>query len=270
MSVPERWTFFSAGPVPLLPCPIPFELAASDLTPAQQLYGVNDLPQALRFVELCRLSCGSHSIEQWTLRLVAAMLQLEASHPEDAWLTLQAGLSWRNRTDKYATEDSNAGIIQPREWLTMATIALGINDTDAAERYASEAVGQMEKQPACCLTDVLCDTRADAMTVFAAIRLSQQRFQEAEMLLQLSHDAYVQAGDMEQLIGSLALLADVEFHSGSLLAAKFLLYECDEAVRDNCDKTRHFRLARLRLLLKQRLQACRNDNQKRFTDFHLN
>lgn len=263
LSASEPWSFFSIGAVPILPCPVPFEIADADLLPAQQLVAEGDLSQALRFVELCRIACASRSAQQWKLRLVGAMLNVGLNRPEDAWSNIQAGLSWRNREEKFATEPTEVAVIEPCEWLVMATVALAIGDDGTAESYASEAIARMEQESSCCLADLLCDTRADAMIVFAAIRMSQQRYQEAEMLLQLSHDAYVQAGDMEQLVVSLILLADVEFFSGNVLAAKFLLCEADELLRENCDATRHFRIGRLNLVIEQRLHAWRSQGHRR-------
>jgi tetratricopeptide (TPR) repeat protein len=217
--VPGQWSFVSSDFDVLLPCVVPFVIAASDLTPARQLYAENELAQALRFVELSRMTKTTDSIEQWNLRLIAAMLQLESRQPNEAWRTLQSALSWRNRLENQAMSADLLPAIEPREWLVMAIVALGVNELDTAERYASEAIGRIQDQPFCCVADLLCDTRADAMAVFATIRLCQQRYQEAEMLLQLARDAYLQAGDMQQLVVGLILLADVEFNSGSLMSA---------------------------------------------------
>ncbi len=258
LSASRPWSFFAIGPLPLLPCAVPFGIADAELHPAMQLLADDDVAQALRYVELCRMACGSGSPQQWRLRLVASMLNLQRSRPEDAWSAVQAGLSWRNRTEKFAVEPNTIEVIQPREWLVMATVALGIGDADAAERYASEAIARVEHDPCCCASDVLCDTRADAMTVFATIRMYQQRYQEAEMLLQLSYDAYVQAGDIEQLAVTLTLLADVELYSGNALAAKYLLCESEDMLRENCDTTRHFRIGRLKQVVEQRLQMWRS------------
>lgn len=95
--VPGQWSFVSSDFDVLLPCVVPFVIAASDLTPARQLYAENELAQALRFVELSRMTKTTDSIEQWNLRLIAAMLQLESRQPNEAWRTLQSALSWRNR-----------------------------------------------------------------------------------------------------------------------------------------------------------------------------
>ena len=93
------------------------------------------------------------------------------------------------------------------------------------------------------------------MLVFATIRLTQQRYCEAEMLLQLSHDAHVQAGDMEQLVVDLILLADVEFHSGSAVASHYLLNECEQILNEDCDESRHHRRRQLQRVVRQRQQG---------------
>lgn len=268
-SVPGQWSFLPSDGDVLLPCAVPFGLTEVDLTPAVQSYAEHEITQALRFVELSRLTNPRNSSEQWALRLIAAMLQLEAGQPRDAWRSLQSALSWRNRRERQTTTPDSVPIIEPGEWLVMATVALGVQEFDTAELYASEAIGRIEAQPYCCAADVLCDTRADAMTVFATIRLCQQRYQEAEMLLQLSHDAYIQAGDLQQLVVSLTLLADVEFHSGNSMGAKYLLCECDRILNEDCDTTRHCRVFRLKHVVDQKVQSYRGTGRRR-SDISMN
>lgn len=267
--VTGEWAFVSRDAGVLLPCAVPFELASSNLTPARQLYADNELTQALRFVELSRLANSSVSSEQWSLRLISAMLLLQGRQHRDAWRILQSALNWRSRQERHAASPTLVPLIGPTEWLVMATVALGVGEIDTAERYASEAIGFIEDRPSCCVKDVLSDTRADAMTVFATLRLCQKRYQEAEMLLELAHDAYVQAGDMQQLVVSLILLADVEFHSGSTLSAQYLLCECERLLNEECDITRHDRVAGLRHLVDFKVQSYRGTN-RRISDISLN
>lgn len=268
-SIPGQWTFLSRDSSVLLPCAVPFAISSGDLTPARQSYAQNEIAQALRFVELSRLTNSNTSTEQWTLRLIAAMLQLQMRQHRDAWRTLQSALSWRNRQDRQAALSNSETVIEPGDWLVMATVALGVDEIDTAERYASEAIQRIEQCRACCAADLLRDTRADAMTVFATIRLCQQRYQEAEMLLQLAHDAYLQAGDMQQLAVSLVLLADVEFHSGSALSAKYLLCESERILDEECDATRHDRIAGLKQIIDLRVRSFRGSG-RRLADVSLN
>lgn len=268
-SIPGQWTFLPSDSNVLLPCAVPFAISSTDLTPARQLYVQNEIAQALRFVELARLAKSGTSTEQWNLRLIAAMLQLQMRQHRDAWRTLQSALSWRNRQDRQAKLPNSETVIAPRDWLVMATVALGVDEIDTAERYTSEAIRCIEKRPACCAADLLSDTRADAMTVFASIRLCQQRYQEAEMLLQLAHDAYIQAGDMQQLAVSLVLLADVEYHSGSTLSAKYLLCESERILDEECDAMRHDRVAGLKQIIDLKVRSYRG-NGRRPADVSLN
>ena len=268
--VPGQWTLISDGHVPLLPCAVPFSLAETDLTPACQSFAEDELSQALRFVEFCAAACSETSHEQWTLRLIAAMLSLELQQPDNAWKILQTALSRRNQQEDDGSSPYSLSTIGPREWLVMATIALGVQQPETAESFTSEAVARMEQQPACCTADLLSDTRADAMVVFATIRLTQQRYYEAEMLLQLSHDAHVQAGDMEQLVVDLTLLADVEFQSGSPVAAHYLLCEGERILKQDFDATRHLRCGRLQRAVQQRLNGWRVDRPRKTAAISLN
>ena len=118
--------------------------------------------------------------------------------------------------------------------------------------------------------EILQDTRADAMAVFAAVKLHQGLLQEAEMLLQLAHDAHVQAGDMEQIVVDLVLMADVELHSGNFDAATYLLFEAETILTDECDSTRHLRCQKFRSVVHQRLISGQGEAHRNRGDFCLN
>jgi len=266
----DKWRLIRTGNLAFLPLAVPFDLSSEDLTPAVQSCFANEIEQAARFTELTRLAGPSSSYEQWRLRLIEAALLLQLDRSDLAWNLLQSALAWRNLREEPMAGGNLLPVISPREWLTMATIALAADKPETAEAYASEAVARIENARRCCMTDLLCDTRADAMTVYSAIRLSQQRFYEAEMLLQLSRDAYVQAGDMEQLVVSLILLADVEFHSGGFLEALSLLCECDRILTNECDASRHVRLTRLRLVIQQRSNNWRGTRRRVLANQNMN
>lgn len=181
------------------------------------------------------------------------MLLLEQNQPDNAWRELQAGLAWRNAREKESILLDALPPISIAEWLVMATIALAVDKPESAEAYASEAIGRIQNEATFSVGEVLQDTRADAMSVFAAIKLHQGLLQEAEMLLQLAHDAHVQAGDMEQIVVDLILMADVELHSGNLDAATYLMFEAETILIEECDSTRHLRCEKLRTVVHQRL-----------------
>ena len=139
------------------------------------------------------------------------------------------------------------------DWLVMATIALAVDKIDTAERYASEAVARVQKDATLCSATVLRDLRADAMTVFATVRLAQRRFAEAEMLLQLAYDAHSLVGDLEQMAVDQILLSDVEHIGGSRQNAICLLFEAETILDEQCDLTRHPRVSTLKQVIHQRL-----------------
>lgn len=214
---------------------------------------MDSLQDASRFVELWRLSLADDDPSNWPLRLIECMLLLERNEPENAWHHLQAALSWRNKRENEPVLLDAIDSIAVSEWLVMATVALAVDKAETAESYASEAISRIEKDSTCCVSDLLRDTRADAMATFAAIRIQQHRFQEAEMLLQLAHDAHTQAGDMEQIVVDLVLLSDVELYSGNHEAATYMLLEAENILKDECDPSRHARRDKLKSAIHQRL-----------------
>ena len=135
----------------------------------------------------------------------------------------------------------------------MATIALAVNKVDTAERYASEAVARVQKDATSCSATVLRDLRADAMTVFATVRLAQQRFAEAETLLQLAYEAHSLVGDLEQMAVDQILLSDVEHIGGNRQDAIYLLFDAQSILDEQCDVTRHPRVSPLKQVIHQRL-----------------
>ncbi|MCP4172062.1 MAG: hypothetical protein GY758_14955, partial [Fuerstiella sp.] len=106
-------------------------------------------------------------------------------------------------------------------------------------------------------SDLLRDTHADAMMVLAAVRLAQQQFSESKTLLQHSRDAHVQAGDPEQVVADLILLADVQLQSGTIRASRQLIVEAEQVLAGECTDDRHHRRGLLRNVIEQRLRAIR-------------
>ena len=128
----------------------------------------------------------------------------------------------------------------------MATITLAIGDSDTAESYAAECVQRLKNDSSSGVGELLCDTHADALTVFAAIRMAQNRLGDAEMLLQLASDAHRRASDIEQRIVDLILLSDVEILSASPTTATPLLLQASQLLAGNTDPQRHTRCALLK------------------------
>ena len=249
----NRWQLLRPSAGQVLPVRVPFDIVEGPVDPAIQAYAMQLHSDARRYLELRRLSCRGDVPDQWSLRLLEAMLLLEQARPDDSWHQLQLGLAWRQQREEEATANESLAAISITEWLLMATIALGAEEIDRAEIYASEAVGCIEDSPVSCLAEVLHDTRGDAMTVFAAVRLGQHRLQEAELLLGLAHDAHVQAGDMQQIAVDLILQSDVELCSGDRDAATFLLFEAERILQQECDTTRHLRCESLQQAIRNRL-----------------
>lgn len=243
----------------LLPCRIPFDGPQLDLAPAIQGYSLHAVSDARRFVELRRLSAPWDAPCNWSLRLIECMLLLEQNLPEIAWRELQAALAWRNAREKEAVLLDALPPIKISEWLILATVALAVSKTETAETYASEAISRIQNETTFSVGEVLQDTRADAMTVFAAIKLHQGLLQEAEMLLQLAHDAHVQAGDMEQIVVDLILMADVELFSGNSEATMYLLFEAETMLTEECDPTRHLRCQKFLKVVHHRLVAGQSE-----------
>jgi len=232
---------------------VPFSGGEHDLMPAIQGYDCQQFNDAKRFVELTRMSCAWESSDQWRLRLIEAALCVEQGDGDEAWHLLQLALSWRNRREQEPLLLDALLPISISEWLMMATIAVAIGKFDTAESYASEAVAKVQQNPTSCVAELFRDTRADAMTVFATVRLAQQRYSEAETLLQLAYDAHALAGDLEQMAVDLILLADVEQHGGNRSAAIYLLCEAQSILDDECDPARHCRIDALKQTIHQRL-----------------
>ena len=205
----KRWSLLNDCESQLLPCRVPFENSIRDLSPAIQGYETRQLRDARRYVELTRMSCDVQDADHWRLRLVEAALCVEQGDGNEAWHQLQLALSWRNRREQDLRLMDALPPISICDWLVMATIALAVDKIDTAERYASEAVARVQKDATLCSATVLRDLRADAMTVFATVRLAQRRFAEAEMLLQLAYDAHSLVGDLEQMAVDQILLSDV-------------------------------------------------------------
>lgn len=254
------WSLLRPGRCQLLPCPVPFEDCGVDVTPAIQGYVMGQFADARRFMELRRLSSSHDDPQQWAIRLVECMLELEQGNADAAWQSLQLGLTWQASQDglKNATASKASTAVRPavRDYLIMATIALSGERIEAAETYASRAISIIESEPHCGVGDVLRDTRADAMLVFAAIRLQQQRCGEAETLLQYAYDAHMQAGDLEQVIVGLVLQADIESSSLRRTAATTFLMEARRLTREKCDPGRHLRHAHLCQVVDDRLRTA--------------
>ena len=260
------WSLLRDGTRQVLPCPVPFHDCAQDVMPAIQGYVLGQFADAGRFIELRRLATEHADAQQWTLRLVECMLNLEQGRADAAWKHLQLGLTWRAcQSPPSATETttkmsaSAATAVDPgvRDYLIMATVALAGQRIEAAETYASRAIEIIENNPCCCLSDVLQDSRADAMLVFATIRLHQQRPGEAETLLQYAYDAHMQAGDIEQVATGLLLQADIELAGGRLAAAGSFLKEAQRLLTDKCDDSRHLRRNHLGSVVDRQLRLVR-------------
>ncbi len=259
---PGEWQLIRSRPFQLLPIGVEFGSPCLGLTPARELYSVGELESALRFVELVVAADPTPGERNWQLHLVNAMLLLECGRAADAWSQLQHGLSLRNESQSAGEAASGADSIATNEWLVMATVALAAKDFDSAEQYASECVAIFDRKPSVSVGELLSDCRADAMTVFAAIRLAQEKLREAEMLLQLAYDAYAMAGDMHQLVVVLTLLADVEQLSGSPVSASYLLCEAQNILDDECDFQRHHRLRVLKEAVASRRRQRRRCGRK--------
>lgn len=254
------WSLLRDGSRQVLPCPVPFHECAHDVVPAIQGYVLGQFADARRFIELRRLATEHGDAQQWTLRLVECMLNLEQGRATAAWKHLQLGLTWRACQKSATSSGQSAGsttAVGPgvRDYLIMATVALAGDRIEAAETYASRAIELIETDPCCCLTDVLQDTRADAMLVFATIRLHQQRPGEAETLLQYAYDAHMQAGDIEQVATGLLLQADIESAGGRHATASAFLTEARRLLNEKCDQSRHLRHAHLTSAVSERIDT---------------
>ena len=235
-------------------CRVPFNSTDVDLLPAIELYRDGQRQEAMRFVHLCPAACPWQLADQFRLRLILAILNLDADQSDDAWHQMQMALRWRNQREQEPVLLDALPAITAGEWLAMATVALHVNDCHTAEVYATEAVARTENHPSICVSDLLRDTHADALTVLAAVRLEQRRFGESELLLQLSRDAHTQAGDPEQVVVDLILSADVQLHSGTVDAAWKLIVEAEQVLAEDCTDERHHRRRPLRQVVEQRLR----------------
>lgn len=254
------WLLLRDSTRQVLPCPVPFHECVQDVMPAIQGYVLGQFADAGRFIELRRLATEQSDSQQWTLRLIECMLSLEQGRAEAAWKHLQLGLTWRAcQSPSSKASAAAATAIDPgvRDYLIMATVALASQRVEAAETYASRAIERIENDPCCCVSDVLRDSRADAMLVFATIRLHQQRPGEAETLLQYAYDAHMQAGDIEQVATGLLLQADIELAGGRLAAASSFLQEARRLLNDKCDGERHLRQSHLCTVVDRQLQLVR-------------
>ncbi len=241
------------GDFQLLPCRVPFGALSRDLTPAVQGYGIQQLCDARRYVELTRMGCHQDDSDQWHLRLVEAALCLEQGDGDEAWHQLQLALKWRNSREQESLLKDALPPISINDWLVMATVALSVDKVETAESFASEAIAKVQNEPTAFSHDVLRDSRADAITTFATVRLAQGRFGEAEMLLQLAYEAHELAGDLEQMAVDFVLLADVEQLSGNRTESVYLLCEAETILNEKCDSTRHDRVFALKQVIHQRL-----------------
>lgn len=251
------WSLLRAGERQMLPCRIPFELCREDVDPAIQGYTMGEFADARRFIELRRLSSEASDPQQWQFRLVECMLHLEQGNAEAAWKNLQLGLTWQACQESSLGNTSTALRLTVRDYLVMAAVALANNRTEAAETYASKAIEIIENDSHCCISDVLQDTRADAMLVFAMIRMKQNRRGEAETLLQYAHDAHVQAGDLEQMVVGLVVQAEIELRNQRFSSAGTCLQEAQRIVATKCDSNRHLRQPHLAKVIREQLHAAR-------------
>ncbi|MEZ6130871.1 MAG: hypothetical protein R3C59_19550 [Planctomycetaceae bacterium] len=251
------WTLLQEGAVPVLPCAVPFGATACDLAPAIQSLEQNEPGMAVRFVELQLAAIPTTHADHWPLSLILGMLHVEHQHGNSAWRVLQTALTCRSSLKRGSVPAGNFTSTVVQASLAMATIALSVRKLTTAEQCASDAVRVIQQNPMAFGAEVLQDVRADAMTVFAAIRLAQRRYHEAETLLEPAHDAHRQAGDIQQCVVDLILMADVEYHSGSLLSACSLLYDGERILTEDFDPARHWRHRRLNLAVRQRLRRYR-------------
>lgn len=214
-----------------------------------------DFRKAIQALQLTRVQLPWESPWQWHLRLIEATLNLEDHQGEEAWHSIQLGTAWRERNGAdLQPPGSNLPRIDVASWLLMANVALANGHLLKAEGWVSEAVQIVEACPAVCVDDVLKDRRADIMTLLAAIRLAQGKLHESESLLQLAYDAHMVAGDMQQLVVDLMLLADVEHQSRCVSNARLLLAEALQRLDEDCDPVRHTRVEQLRIAVRSRLR----------------
>lgn len=160
--------------------------------------------------------------------------------------------------------------IPPSDWLIMSCSALGVGDVETAELYVSEAARRLQNSPACCVGELLSDSRGDALATLAAIRLTQSRLSEAGMLLQLARDAHAQVADLEQLAVDIILLSDCERLRNEPSAAEFLLSDARRLVENDCVPERHRRREILLTIIGQRQETLIEDAQERRRKISMN
>lgn len=249
------WSLCRSDETPLLPIGLPLDGVEFDasllLAPCRQ----QDWSSALALLESHRLQLPWNAPARWRLQLLEATFMLFDGRPDSAWNALQLNLSWRNNCEAVC-DRGYLPEMQAADWLVMAAVALANNKPDDAETWASEAVSRVNSSFVPFIGDVLRDTRADVMTVFATVRLAQQKFDDARELLELAHDAHVQAGDLPQMAVDLMLMADIAFQEGNSRAGLELLYEADHIVTRRCDDERHF--------LANQLNSAINDRLRRY------
>ena len=238
-------------------CRVPFNSTDMGLQPAIDFYRDGQRQHAMRYVQLCLAACPWQSADQFRLGLILAILNVEADQPHDAWHQMQLALSWRNQREQDPVLLDALPAIAAGEWLAMAAVALQVNDCHTAEVYATEAIARTANHPSICVSDLLRDTHADAITVLAAVRLRQRRFRESALLLRLSRDAHTQAGDPEQVVVDLILSADVQLQCGTVDAAGHLIAEADQLLAGECTGERHIRSGLLRQVVEQRFRSIR-------------
>ena len=235
----------------------PFHSTCKDLQPAVDLYRDGQRQQAIRYVHLCQAACPWQSADHFCLHLILSILHLEAGCVDRAWQQQQLALSWRNQRENELVFLNALPSISAVEWLSMANVALHVNDFHTAEIYATKAIGRISLRPSGGVSEQLHGSRADAMTVLAAACLGQRRFREAELLLQLSRDAHSKAGDSEQVVVDLILSTDIELQSGTVDAARHLIVEARKVLLSECGHARHCRLDQLRKIVEQRHREIR-------------
>jgi hypothetical protein len=243
-------------------CRVPFGLTSKDLQPAIELYQEGQRQQAMRYIYLCQAACPWQNADHFRLRLILAILHLEAGHADQAWHQLQRALSWRNQRENEPILLNALPSITAVEWLAMANIALHVNDFDTAELYATRAIARANHRSSEGVSELLHDSRADAFTLLAAARLRQRRFREAALLLRLSRDAHAKAGDSEQVVVDLILSADIELQNGSVDTAGHLIVEAEQVLLSECAHERHCRLDLLRKILRRRHREINHLNRK--------
>jgi len=215
------WNFTSADETPLLPLGIPISGVEIDVAEISQL--------------------------------LEAYLMVLDGRPHVAWHAIQLNLSWRNNCEAVC-ERGHLPEIRVQDWLVIATVALAIDEIEDAERYASEAVSRVHSCFRPFIGDLLCDPRADVMSVFAMVKLAQGEPAEAEDLLELAYDAHVQAGDLTQMAVDLIILADVKFLQEKSQDGLCLLHDADNLLKNRCDYGRHILVGQLRAALHDRLK----------------